>query len=384
MIESNSWKGVIRLIPLKISDNIIELRHKKKVTQDELAAFLGVTKASVSKWETKQSYPDILLLPQIAAYFDVSIDELMGYEPQLSPEQIKKCYLDLAADFARLPFEEVMQKSKKLAKEYYSCYPFLIQIAVLWMNHMSLSKDESRQLEILGDIANLCDHICEDSSDIGICSDGTVLKAIANLQLGKAEEVIDTLQPLVDPIRLMNQTDSILIQAYQIAGDGSKAEYYSQVVTYLHLLNLVSNSIGMINMHMQDREFCDITIRRISAVIDTYDLENLHPNTTLQFHYQAAIFYCAYQQKEQALEELNHFVTGTLAFLKKGITLHGDTYFNRLDEWFDQFTLGIEAPRNDKVVFHSAVQALDNPALNLVFGSEEYLQLKNHLVRKGE
>lgn len=36
---------------LRIAENIMHLRKKKGITQDELASFLGVTKASVSKWE---------------------------------------------------------------------------------------------------------------------------------------------------------------------------------------------------------------------------------------------------------------------------------------------------------------------------------------------
>ena len=97
---------------LKLAENIIQLRHEKKITQEQLADFVGVTKASVSKWETKQSMPDILLLPQLAAFFDVTIDELLGYEPQLSKEQIQKIYLELAADFAKISFEEVIEKAK--------------------------------------------------------------------------------------------------------------------------------------------------------------------------------------------------------------------------------------------------------------------------------
>ena len=71
---------------LDISENIYRLRHERKITQEQLAAFIGVTKASVSKWETGQSTPDIILLPQLAAYFDVSVDALIGYRPQLSKE----------------------------------------------------------------------------------------------------------------------------------------------------------------------------------------------------------------------------------------------------------------------------------------------------------
>ena len=66
---------------LNLSDNIIRLRRERKITQEELADFLGVTKASVSKWENAQSVPDILLLLQLAAFFDITIDELIGYDP---------------------------------------------------------------------------------------------------------------------------------------------------------------------------------------------------------------------------------------------------------------------------------------------------------------
>ena len=52
---------------LNLAENLIRLRREKEVTQEEVANFIGVTKASVSKWETKQSLPDILLLPVIAS-----------------------------------------------------------------------------------------------------------------------------------------------------------------------------------------------------------------------------------------------------------------------------------------------------------------------------
>ena len=56
-------------------DNIARLRRERKITQEELADFLGVTKAAVSKWENRQTTPDILLLPQLASFFEVTIDE---------------------------------------------------------------------------------------------------------------------------------------------------------------------------------------------------------------------------------------------------------------------------------------------------------------------
>lgn len=65
-----------------------ENRRRKGVTQDELAEFMGVSKAAVSKWETESTYPDILLLPRLAVYFDLlaawfdSALELGDYPPR--------------------------------------------------------------------------------------------------------------------------------------------------------------------------------------------------------------------------------------------------------------------------------------------------------------
>ena len=61
---------------MNIGKQIRALRMKKNVRQEELAEFLGVSAQAVSKWETEASLPDVTLLPRIAVYFGVTIDEL--------------------------------------------------------------------------------------------------------------------------------------------------------------------------------------------------------------------------------------------------------------------------------------------------------------------
>lgn len=60
---------------------IAELRKNKGVSQQELATVMGVAHQTVSKWETNVTFPDITLLPQLAQYFEVSVDELLGLKP---------------------------------------------------------------------------------------------------------------------------------------------------------------------------------------------------------------------------------------------------------------------------------------------------------------
>lgn len=65
---------------LDLGNNIRKLRHRDKRTQETLAEALGVTSQAVSRWEAGGSYPDMNLIPSIANYFGVTIDELFGYQ----------------------------------------------------------------------------------------------------------------------------------------------------------------------------------------------------------------------------------------------------------------------------------------------------------------
>lgn len=64
----------------ELNNKIAELRKAAGLTQEALAAKLGVSYQAVSKWENGLSCPDVLLLPKIADIFGISIDSLFGIE----------------------------------------------------------------------------------------------------------------------------------------------------------------------------------------------------------------------------------------------------------------------------------------------------------------
>lgn len=59
-----------------LATNLRKLRIDKKLTQEQLAAKLGVSAQSVSRWENASTLPDVMLLPEIAKLYDVLVDDL--------------------------------------------------------------------------------------------------------------------------------------------------------------------------------------------------------------------------------------------------------------------------------------------------------------------
>ena len=93
------------------------LRRQKDVTQDELAAELGVTAAAVSKWENGYTLPDILMLCAIADYFQVTTDELLGRNPN-----VKYCVIAAASAELGEAIRNLVKPYGFTAKHIFSSY----------------------------------------------------------------------------------------------------------------------------------------------------------------------------------------------------------------------------------------------------------------------
>ncbi|MBE6617314.1 MAG: helix-turn-helix transcriptional regulator [Ruminococcaceae bacterium] len=64
---------------IKIGEKIRQLRQRDGRKQEDLATALGVSPQAISRWEANGGYPDMEMIPAIANYFNISIDELFGY-----------------------------------------------------------------------------------------------------------------------------------------------------------------------------------------------------------------------------------------------------------------------------------------------------------------
>jgi len=96
-----------------IGDKIRSLRKNKQITQTQLADVLSVSSQSVSKWENHMSVPDISILPMIARYFGITMDELFNY--RLDALNYKERFIRFMIDNGMLRFGEFTLKSGRVS-----------------------------------------------------------------------------------------------------------------------------------------------------------------------------------------------------------------------------------------------------------------------------
>lgn len=346
---------------INIARTIINRRREKGLTQDDLAGYIGVSKASVSKWETGQSYPDITFLPQLAAYFNISIDELMGYEPQMTKEDVRKLYLSLSADFASKPFDEVLDRCRETAKKYFSCFPLLFQIGATLVNNSMISGDQDRALSIIAEAKELFIRVKKESDDAELARQALNMEAFCALTLGNPNEVLE----LFEGVSMqMHSPEAILAPAYQMIGKPEEAKAVLQVGIYQYIVSLLGILPDYLALCTEHAERYDEIYKRAIAVAEAFDVKVLHPSALIKLLIFASQGYVSLGNTDKALdilEEYAELVTGDIYPLQ----LKGDDFFNLLDGWFEEFPLGTALPRDEKIVRRSMIDAVaNNPAFS--------------------
>ncbi len=75
---------------MEFNEKLRNLRNASRLTQEELAEKLYISRTAISKWESGRGYPNIDSLKQIAQFFSVSLDELIADKTNLTEKSRKK------------------------------------------------------------------------------------------------------------------------------------------------------------------------------------------------------------------------------------------------------------------------------------------------------
>lgn len=362
---------------LHLGENIIRLRKKEHMTQEDLAEYMGVSKSSVSKWETAATYPDIMFLPELANLFNVTLDELIGYEPQLNKQQIRKIYHTLSDEMSKGDKMAAMEKLNEYLHRYASCFPFLNQMCVLLLNHVYLYENKQ---EIYEQILTLCKRIKEKSDDTSLIKEAQIMASMVHLQLQQPEEVLNILGESSKTIQMDNE---LIAMAYQMMNQSKKASEILQVTTFQYLLFFVQDSLNYMVYHMQEKEVCDQVIKRIGGIVQLFEIDQLHPFTAIGYYLSTANVYALRQDKESVFTQLEHILHVVELHPEGFHKLKGDGFFNQIDAWLEELDLGPNAPLNEHSIKDTLIQSLEmNPSFAFIHDEFRYKNMIEKLKSK--
>ena len=285
--------------------------------------------ASVSKWELGQSYPDIALLPRLATLFDLTIDELLDYRPQLSMAEIREALDDLREAFQTNPFDKALAEARSLAHEYYACPELLAQLASLLLNPSALAPTAELAAEALDATVTLCQRTATLDAPVATLRLARSLEAAVELlrhNPARTKELLgDAADPEVGEFLLVADADMAL-------GDLRHARQTLQTAVYQRLILIVNALTSLATTTGGDPERIRLTHQRTLAVMDAFDLDTLFLNA-VAVHLSFAILFARAGADDEAIACCERYlkVAKSLSF---PLEMTGDDFFDELDAWF--------------------------------------------------
>ena len=213
---------------LNLSESIRKLRRDADMTQDDVAAALGVTYQAVSRWENGQSYPDIELLPTIAALFGVDMDKLFGIDEDNETVQIEKYHMEA---------EKLTTDEERIAhvKGYIEAFPTCVYFKTRLLDLYS-SKGTEFTNERLPEMRRLC-HFVVDHSNEGDWERTLALQAMI---CAEDDEELDRWMSLLNRNSQFRTTDALQMR-YNHRNEVDKFNKLIQKDIYFSLVRCFSN-----------------------------------------------------------------------------------------------------------------------------------------------
>lgn len=174
---------------INIGENIKRLRMKKQITQEQLAVAMGVSSAAVSKWERENTLPDVSLLPLLANYFGVSIDELMGYDAARIENEIDRFFEERNKLFKVGNVAEYTRLSEKAYKEYPNDYR--VMNCYMWDKIGDYAdNDFSVILAHKEELLSICQRLLNECNDVHLRLDAINMQGKILHAEGKTDEAV--------------------------------------------------------------------------------------------------------------------------------------------------------------------------------------------------
>ena len=112
----------------KLAENIRAFRKDRRLTQEQLAEAMGVTTGAVYKWESGMSVPELQIIMELADFFDVSVDVLLGYKMR---DNRLNTTIDRLCSYCRTMSPEALDEAEKALKKYPNSFRVVCACAMI-------------------------------------------------------------------------------------------------------------------------------------------------------------------------------------------------------------------------------------------------------------
>ena len=183
------------IMELNIGMNIKRLRLAKGLTQEQLAELLTISTAAVSKWEARNTYPDITMLFPLAEIFGVTVDELLGYDEAKAKADVDK----ILAEYRRLSVEGHFAECAELITNARKKYPhdFRIMNQYMWDRAGGNAGNEAETLlKNKDELTQICDCILEGCTQDNLRAEAINMKAKLLHAAGDTDAALEILSKL--------------------------------------------------------------------------------------------------------------------------------------------------------------------------------------------
>lgn len=244
---------------LSVGEVIYKLRKERKITQEKLANAVGVSSQAVSKWESKISYPDITILPSIARFFDISIDELLNFNKDISNEDVMEIMKSLAKIFENEGMEKALEASEKVLIEYPNNLFLKFRLGSLYMMYMGSATSEDRVKDILNKAIILLEESSTSPNNEISEASKYILSSLytMNEQWDKAEEILLSLP------KVTLDRDDMLIALYINQNKYDKAKEILINLTLKRVVNIIQALDNYISI-----SFKESNIKRAKEILN--------------------------------------------------------------------------------------------------------------------
>lgn len=313
---------------METGKRIQQLRRKKNMTQEQLAAALGVTSAAVSKWETGASIPDTALLCPLARLLRTTVDGLLDFKPALEQEEIDRLLRDRQKLFEEKKMKEAVESCEALLHEYPDDLRLKCAAAGLYIMYIPAICEAHAMEDPIGRAVTLLEQSAE-SSDRSL--EASARSMLVNLYVMREE--YDKALALLDeePVVHLNiQTSRANI--FLRKGELDEAEKLYQTELWTAGRNAVLNLVGLYNTASRRKDWerameCLDMAQAVEKLLRTETLGGL----TGSLHMLRAGIMCRQGRLDEAMTALTEYVNRSLeqwSRLANGEDIRSEFYNN--------------------------------------------------------